>query len=130
MPDLQGPILLDAQTLNLGGGGLEGPWIPIILYTTAGATTPMQRFETDKFVRAFIVVSASATGSAVLSFTQETLAQIFSVGGFKTQLLAYARSIAGSPSAFIGPMRVRIPANIQTWLVTEVSMAVFLAVSD
>ncbi len=129
---MSGPVVTDTETiLSLGGGGTEAIQIPYILYTTAGAITPFTLFDHDVFVRFFAIVSAASLGSAVLSTTQETLAQIFAVGGYKTQLIAYTRSPgAGAGPSVLPQLRLRIPANRQTWIVTEVSMAVMITVSD
>lgn len=112
MPDLSGPLIMDAETFLLGGGASSNePETPICVYTSGASSVALPKFTVDVFLRYATGVGGGAGVGGWLGY----VTTVPSLTGVQGGTLFFV----GGNNGMSVRCNIKINANIQLYYVTN-----------
>ncbi len=126
MPEkVTGPVILDASNLKVGGSQEIGK--VYFWHFSAASVAPVPIWNTDIHIQSFSSIS-SVTNLSFVSLTPETAATIYSISGYRPQVILCGGNSAGG-SVGIYQANILLPANTQIWVTCDAATNLTLLIS-
>lgn len=121
MPELQGPIMLDAKTLG-GGFGPDEIGFAWYCHFSGASVLPLPKDEKELTLRVLLNIGPSSIG--IISLSSDAASTQYNKLGLQSSILAIAGAGAAYPHSPVG-LFVTIPANTQLWMAVDAATNLF-----